>query len=465
MVSYEPAGGGSSSPSLALLREYRYHWRDSIQSPVDWYPSVHLTSHLVRFISPFAQPCTMNKRISIHDLRPGMYITGMDRSWFKTPFLRHKWTIKREDEIALLRNYGIKEVQIDTEKGCDLAELSDVQHTSEDQDLSPSTSLTSPRVGSGPNPEDIEAARLLRAEAISTMEVFFRQMETPTPQHIQEVRSVVSILLDGILDHQAAMVSLIQMRRFDPNLASHGVDTGMLAMAIGQEHGCDPTQLKLVGLAALLHDIGQLRLPLNMIRKVERFTPQEQKLMQAHCEMGVAILKQFPDIPDESKRMVLEHHERLDGSGYPRGLRGLQISELTQILSIADTYDAQISGRCSCPPVPPARALSELYQAAVGGQYHLYLVQRLIQLLGVYPIGSLVRLNTGEQAVVVWVSSHSRMTPTIKLLKDSLDQPYPEQEIIDLAAQSPTTPHRSIEKALDPIREGWDMSKILEALW
>jgi len=419
----------------------------------------------VRFSSPFALPCTMKKRISIQDLRPGMHISGMDQSWFKTPFLRHKWTIKREDEIALLRSYGIQEVQIDTDKGCDLVEATEVQHTSNDHDASLDTPSTPPGFGSGPNPEDIESARILRAEAISRLDVFFRQMESPSPQHLQEVRSVVSTLLDGILEHQAAMVSLIQMRRFDPNLASHGVDTGVLAMAIGQEHHCEPPQLKLVGLAALLHDIGQLRLPLNLIRKVQIFTPQEHKLMQAHCEMGVAILNQFPDIPDESKRMVMEHHERLDGSGYPKGLRGNQISELTQILSIADTYDAQISGRCSFPPVPPARALSELYRAAVEGQYHPYLVQRLIQLLGVYPIGTLVRLNTGEQAVVVWVHSHSRLTPTIKLLKDPSGQPYAEQEIIDLAAQRNNTPPRSIEKALDPHQEGWDISKILEALW
>lgn len=407
----------------------------------------------------------MKKRIAIHDLRPGMYITDMDQSWFKTPFLRHKWTIKREDEIALLRSYGIQEVQIDTEKGCDLAEATDIQHTSNDHDVSLQAPSTSLGFDPGPNPEDIESARLLRAEAISTLDLFFRQMEAPSPQHLQEVRNMVSTLLDGILEHQSAMVALIQMRRFDPNLASHGVDTGMLAMAIGQEHGCDPPQLKFVGLAALLHDIGQLRLPLNLIRKVQLFTHQEHKLMQAHCEMGMAILNKFPDIPDESKRMVLEHHERLDGSGYPKGLRGNHISELTQILSIADTYDAQISGRCSFPPVPPARALSELYRAAIDGQYHSYLVERLIQLLGVYPIGSLVRLNTGEQAVVVWVHSHSRLTPTIKLLKDPSGHPYPEQEIIDLSAQSAQTPRRSIEKALDPHQEGWDISKILEALW
>jgi len=436
-----------------------------LSSPSGAEISDYLTSHLVRFSSPFALPSTMKKRISIQDLRPGMYITGMDQSWFKTPFLRHKWTIKREDEIALLRSYGIQEVQIDTVKGCDLAEATNDHHTLTDHDASLEVPSTSPGFAPGPNPEDIESARILRAEAISALDIFFRQMEAPSPQHLQEIRNVVSTLLDGILEHQSAMVALIQMRRFDPNLASHGVDTGVLAMAIGQKHGCDPSRLKLVGLAALLHDIGQLRLPLNLIRKVELFTPQEHKLMQAHCEMGVAILNQFPDIPEESKRMVLEHHERLDGSGYPKGLRGNQISELTQILSIADTYDAQISGRCSFPPVPPARALSELYRAAIEGQYHPYLVQRLIQLLGVYPIGSLVRLNTGEQAVVVWVHSHSRLTPTIKLLKDPSGRPYPEQEIIDLAAQRTPTPLRSIEKTLDPHQEGWDMTKILEALW
>jgi HD-GYP domain-containing protein (c-di-GMP phosphodiesterase class II) len=419
----------------------------------------------VRFSSPFALPLTMKKRISIQDLRPGMHIIGMDRSWFKTPFLRHKWTIKREDEIALLRSYGIQEVQIDTEKGCDVAETTEASNLVNEEDASIPPPSTAFPLSSVPNPEDIESARILRAEAISTLDIFFRQMETPLPQHLREVRSIVSTLLDGILEHQAAMVSLIQMRRFDPNLASHGVDTGVLAMAIGQEHGCDASQLKLVGLTALLHDIGQLRLPLNLIRKVQAFTQQEHKLMQAHCEMGVAILNQFTDIPDEAKRMVLEHHERLNGSGYPKGLRGNQILELTQILSIADTYDAQISGRCSFPPVPPARALSELYRAAVEGHYHVYLVQRLIQLLGVYPIGSLVSLNTGEQAVVVWVHSHSRMTPTVKLLKDASGRPYSEQEIIDLAAQAADTPRRVIEKTLDPHQEGWDISKILDALW
>ncbi|MEX0829461.1 MAG: HD domain-containing phosphohydrolase [Nitrospirales bacterium] len=406
----------------------------------------------------------MKKRIAIQDLRPGMYIAGMDQSWFQTPFLRHKWLVKREDEITLLRSYGIQCVLIDTEKGCDIVDVTEAQQSS----TAPTGSeeLPGPPIfDPGPNPEDIESARLLRAEAISTLDLFFRQLEAPSPEHLIEIRSVVSTLLDGLLEHQAAMVSLIQMRRFDANLATHGVDTGVLAMAMGKEFGCEPSQLKMLGLAAMVHDIGQLRLPLNLLRKVQPYSLKDHKLIQTHCDMGGAILNQFPDFPQESKRMVLQHHERLDGSGYPKGLQGRDISELTQILSIADSYDAQISGRCSQPPVPPARALSELYRAAVAGHYATSLVQQLIHLLGVYPIGSLVRLNTGEQAVVVWVHSHSRLTPTIKLLKNASGQAYDEQEIIDLASQANNGTSRSIQESIDPHEAGWDMGKILDSLW
>ena len=406
----------------------------------------------------------MKKRIAIQDLRPGMYITGMDQSWFQTPFLRHKWLVKRDDEIILLRSYGIQNVFIDTAKGTDVTNDAHVEEITQ----TPSASHdppSLPQLHFGPIPEEIESARLLRAEAISTLDIFFRQLKNASPQQLADVQSVVGTLLDGLLEYQAAMVSLIQMRRFDAKLATHSVDTSVLAMAIGQDYGCDPQHLKLLGLAAMVHDIGQLRLPLNLLRKVQPYSPQDHKLIQAHCDMGEAMLKQFSDFPRESKQMILHHHERLDGSGYPTGLQGHDLSDLTQILSIADTYDAQISGRCSQPPVPPSQALSELYRAAVAGQYATKLVQRLIHLLGVYPIGSLVRLNTGEQAVVIWVHSHSRLSPTIKLLKNSSGKPVEEQEIIDLSSQTTRETSRSIQESIDPHEAGWDMSKILDSLW
>ncbi len=394
-----------------------------------------------------------------------MYIASLDQSWFKTPFLRHQWIVKREDEVTLLRSYGIQEVVIDTNRGNSPSPLPTSGPISKDGADSRESGPEPSTPETGPNPIDIETARILRAEAISTLDLFFQQMDSTDQGSLQEVRGVVSTLMDGILEHQPAMVALIQMRRFDPNLASHGVDSGVLAMAMAQEQGCSPAQLKLLGLAALLHDIGQLRLPLNLLRKAEPYTPQDHQVMKAHSEMGVSILKQWSDLPPEIFPLILHHHERLDGSGYPEGVAGDQLSLLTQMLSIADTYDAQISGRCSYPPVPPAQALSELYRAAMKGQYQTVLVQRLIQLLGVYPIGSLVRLNTEEQAVVVWVQNHSRLTPTIKLLKDHTGRPYPDQEIVDLSAQSEEPHPRSIVEVLDPHHTDIDLANILESLW
>jgi HD-GYP domain-containing protein (c-di-GMP phosphodiesterase class II) len=284
----------------------------------------------------------MKKRIAIQDLRPGMYIAGMDQSWFQTPFLRHKWLVKREDEITLLRSYGIQDVFIDTEKGCNVIEAPHIQETVNPQDVSSDDTPSPPGLNLGPNPEDIESARALRAEAISTLDLFFSQIEAPSPQHLMEVRGVVSTLLDGLLEHQAAMVSLIQMRRFDASLATHGVDTAVLSMAVGQENACAPSHLKLLGLAALVHDIGQLRLPLNLLRKVQPYSPQDHRLIQVHCDMGEAMLNQFPDFPKESKQMVLQHHERLDGSGYPKGLRGEEISELTQMAAAASLLSLRL---------------------------------------------------------------------------------------------------------------------------
>lgn len=407
----------------------------------------------------------MKKRIPIQELRPGMFIAGLDQSWFKTPFLRHQWRIKREDEISLLRSYGIQEVIIDTERGAGAASETPPAPPFPPSPLPSQASVVSGNPATRPDPSEIESARMLRAEAISRLDMLFHDMHMEDPLHLEEARRIVATLLSGMLEHQAAMLSLIQMRRFDPNLASHGVDTSVLAIAIGQVQQCAVSRLKALGLGALLHDIGQLRLPLNILRKATPYTERDFKLMRRHPEMGYAMLSPSQDFPEDATRIILDHHERLDGSGYPQQLKGEQISELTQIVSIADTYDAQISGRCGHPPVPPARALAELYRAAIAGQYHLYLVQRLIQLLGVYPIGTLVRLNTGELALVVWVPSHDRLHPTIKLLKDPLGHPYPDHELIDLSTQQDGAPPRNIIEALDPQQEGLDIGRLLESLW
>jgi len=411
----------------------------------------------------------MKQRISIDQLQLGMFIAGLDQSWFKTPFFRHKWLVKRAEEIQLLRQYGVREVFIDPTKGRSLSASSPLEEPSPSSKTEQIPSPDNPQeptteAEQEPNPEDLATATLIRSGAIEAMEALFSNITNGAPVQPDSVRNVVSALLDGLMEHQAAMVSLIQMQRFDQRLAAHGVDTCVLSLVLAKSHGMDIAQLKVLGIGALLHDVGQLRLPLNFIKKRTPYSEQDRKLMQIHPETGVAFLNQLPDIPDEAKRAVLEHHERLDGSGYPRQLQGPSLSLLSQIIAIADTYDAQISGRCSHPPVPPSQAVRELYRAAANGQFDIILIQELIQFLGVYPIGSLVELNTGEHAGVVWVHPQHRLQPTVKLLVSPAGEPYPDQPILNLAHTRSGEPERFITQALDPSKESVDILNFLEGL-
>ncbi len=401
-----------------------------------------------------------------------MYITSLDQSWFKTPFLRHFWQVKNEEEIHQLRSYGIQELIIDTSKGVDIENSDSKQHESiSPYSASPppteaiETNRTDHKSIFGPDLQELETVRALRDEAIHVLDNFFDQSESNIDAHLAPIRNVVSTILEGLFNHQVAMISISQMRRFDTHLSTHVVDTCVLSLAMAHEHGVDTMQLKALGLAALLHDIGQLRLPLNILRKRQPFSPHDHKLMQLHPEMSRSIIAEASDIPEETKIVVAQHHERVNGTGYPHGLKGSEISLLSQLLSIADTYDAQISGRCSSPPTPPAQALGELYKSGSEGEYDPVLVQHLIHFLGVYPIGSLVELSTGERAVVVWVHANIRLKPCIRLVADPLGRPYVEQEIIDLATQDLKAHPRTIVRSLDPRDEKINISKSLESLW
>ncbi|RMH36867.1 MAG: HD-GYP domain-containing protein [Nitrospirae bacterium] len=410
----------------------------------------------------------VKKRIPLHRLKPGMYIASLDVSWFKTPFLRHKWRITREDEIRLLGQYGIQEVTIDTDKGFDVEETEspteDAQAGSvHDRPASGSSEAPPPSATPVLTPETLEMARAIRSRAIAALDMLFHQVETGHSIHTNHVRRVVSTLLEGLFEYQHAMLSLIQMRRFDHQLSTHVVDTSVLALALGQVHALDPTQLKTLGVAALLHDVGQLRLPRNLLRKRSPYTEEERRLMALHPEIGVAITNQFSDFPDEAKQAILEHHERLNGTGYPR--RITQPHRLSQLLAIADTYDALISGRCTHLAIPPAHALGELYRSAIQGEFDATLVQQLIRFLGVYPIGSLVELNTGERGVVVWVHPHQRLKPTVKLITDAEGKPYATPVIVDLSTPRSDEPTRTITRALDPDKEHIDVLKLLKHVW
>jgi HD-GYP domain-containing protein (c-di-GMP phosphodiesterase class II) len=214
-------------------------------------------------------------------------------------------------------------------------------------------------------------------------------------------------------------------------------------------------------MGALLHDVGQVHLPRNLIRKPGLYTAQEQRLMQAHPYLGARLLSQTPRMPEEACRIVAEHHERWDGSGYPQGLHRAALSPLSQMVAIADVYETMLGTRTGRPSLLPTQAIKELYQQGRAQQLDLGLVEKMVRCLGIYPVGSLIELNTGERGVVIAVNPGKALQPVVHILWDQAHQRYATPVTVDLAAPDLDAPLRTICEVLAPTAEGYDIATYL----
>ncbi len=411
----------------------------------------------------------MHKTIPIDQLKPGMFMVGIDQSWLKTPFFLHRRLINEENDIALLKQHGVRNVIIDPTRGTDV----------EDSPASVAAPAPAPASGIKPPVEpalgpaklpavlaaEMASSNLIRAEAVAAVQRVFEGIKTGAALDCSTLRSTVAALLDRLFTHQSSMTTIVllqQMRHADQTLFDHAVDVSVLSLVVGKEHGLDMTTLDHLGVGALLHDIGQMRLPHNLLRKAGAYTPQEERLMRLHPELGIKMLANAGDLHDTCRRIVVEHHEFLDGTGYPYKIRGSQMSPLSQIVGLVDRYEALASSRGGRPAMFPAQAVRELYQLGVQQRYDRHLVERMIHCLGVYPVGSLVELNTGERGVVVTQNRSERLRPTIKLIWEGQGHPYSRPWILDLSASDPTREKRSIRCVLDPAQEQVNIAACIE---
>jgi HD-GYP domain-containing protein (c-di-GMP phosphodiesterase class II) len=215
-----------------------------------------------------------------------------------------------------------------------------------------------------------------------------------------------------------------------------------------------------LGLGALLHDVGQVRLPRNLIRKNDPFTDQERRLLEQHPALGGAILEQAENVSITAQQIVVEHHERLNGTGYPLKVGGSMISPLSQIVAITDAYDAMITGRNGVLQ-KPIDVLRELYLEANVGAFDRNLVEKVIRALGVYPVGSLVELNTGERGIVLAANRDDTLKPTIRLVLTRDGLPLTRGPVVSLGEADSAAIGRQILRTLDPGKERVDIMRHL----
>lgn len=413
------------------------------------------------------------KRIPVERLKPGMFIVGMDQPWYRTPFLFHKRLISNPDDIAQLTHHGIREVTIDPERGLDVEGETAPVAAQENLELQPPAADPPPGTEeTNAAQQDIRrrhaaAAKVAYHEATAAMERVFRELEAGQPPKVVTLKGIVSGLLNRILTHPESMMTqfcLEKMRRFDRTLASHGMDVCVLTLIVAVEYGCEEADRETLGVGALLHDIGYVRLPRNLYRKSTPLTDHEKALMQQHPQLAATVLSQGDPLPEAVGRIIAQHHECPDGSGFPNKLKNGTVSQLAQLVGLADTYDGMVGTRNGRPPLLPHDAIRQLFVLGEKGRYDKALVEVAIKALGVYPIGSLIKLNTSECAVVMGINHEHRLKPKIRIISRPEGDKLKDPIDIDLTIANPDEPSRTILRALDPQQEHVDLPAYFETV-
>lgn len=404
----------------------------------------------------------MTKTIAVEQLRPGMRVVGLDQPWWRTPLWRHRFTVRSGEEIARLKACGVRRVTV----------AADQEGERPPAGSAPSAPPQAPASGSSapsPSPSaldrELSLVQVVRREAVRVVHRIFDGMKAGWPPDVPLLKRVVDDFFLQVFDRPIATLTLIQlqqMKRVSRDMFGHAVDVCALSLIVGKAEGLDEPNLYALGLGALLHDVGELRLPQNLFQKPGALTDQERALIELHPRLGLAMLRDAGDLPDGTRSIVGDHHERLDGSGYPNGLRDGQCTLLAQLVGIVDVYDAMASGRDGRPPLLPSQAVRQLYQLGRRRHFEPMLIERMIQCLGVYPFGSLVELNTGERAVVYSVNPVERLKPSVKVIADPDGRLYDPPFIVDLSRPDETGPLRLITRVLDASQEGVEVARYCE---
>jgi putative nucleotidyltransferase with HDIG domain len=301
---------------------------------------------------------------------------------------------------------------------------------------------------------NVATCRRLYQDAVVTAETLWDSAKTEGMPDADAGREVVESLAWEVSQNRTALLALTALKEYDSYTFTHMVNVSILTMGQARGLGIEGALLREFGLSALLHDIGKVRTPTDILNNPERLTEVELDIMRRHPVDGASILRRTPAIPALAPVVAFEHHLRLDGTGYPFGASRPTLNLGTMLCAIADVYDAMRSQRVYQPAFPTDRILAVLEQND-GARFDQHLVRRFVQLVGIYPAGNLVRLNTGEIAVVLQVHAADPYRPKVRVLRDAAGGTVTRARDVNLW-EDREGPRPAIEAPVDPVEYGID---------
>ena len=403
----------------------------------------------------------MRKRISIDQLKIGMKVEKLDRSWLTTPFFYHRFTITSSAQIEQLYASGVQQLDVETDDACrDSVPVKPAMPTRAESSPPIAQAIVSEQASIS-FAEELPAARQAYKAAKIIIQQAMEDVRMGRALNMETVSEVVGSMADSILRNHDALTSLTRLKNFDEYTFFHSVNTSALALSVGKHLGYERAPLLQLGTGMLLHDIGKTLIPVEILNKPGRYEAHEFEIMKQHVMRGAEILSSTTGLTDMFLKPTLEHHERVDGTGYPYHRSKMDLSQSGLIAAIVDIYDAVTSDRCYHKGKTPHDTLQFLYQLATQGHVDATLVQQFVQVVGVYPVGSCVSLSTGEMAIVKEFNHHAPIRPLVVLVTDETGHRRSTPVDLDLATQRCES-EQPIVSILDPAVLGIDPRAYLD---
>jgi HD-GYP domain-containing protein (c-di-GMP phosphodiesterase class II) len=388
------------------------------------------------------------RKVSVDELELGMYVVRLDRPWVETRFLFQGFHISNDDDIRELRD-ACEYVYVDPERD-------EVAERPPRKKIKPVTNpdgvaatgirrITRNNFGqvfkapaksefypvTTAVEEEIPVARDSHRQTVEVINNLLSELQSGDKVELEKVRETVGGMISSIIRNPDAFLWLTRLKDKDAYAYAHCVDACGLSVAFGRYLGFSKAELENLAIGTLLFDIGKLQLPDSLLKKPGRLTDSEVTLIRRHVEFGVDIVREMPGVNKDILSIVLNHHERHDGSGYPRGLAGRKIPVKARIAALVDCYDAIISERAYSSAISTYDAIQLLYQAR-DKDFQADMVEQFIQCIGLYPTGTLVELSNGEVGIVLAQNRVRRLRPKVMLVLRKDKVAYDFNPIMDL---------------------------------
>ena len=419
----------------------------------------------------------MKKKVSISQLKLGMYVAELDRPWLESPFLFQGFMIESAEQLATLRDC-CQFVYVDEEKAAAgntatkseqsaRLRLSDKPGSGSDKPITVITERTDLTglgwQGRGTFRQDISKVLASRENLQQHVGKLLEDVRFGRSVDTREARVLVQELVSVVVANAAAALWLTNLENKHAYTAEHGLNVCILSIVFGFHLGLSKDSLEELAIGALLHDLGKMRTPLSILDKPGLLTEDEFDIMKKHPGDGFNILRKHKDISDQTLEIVQLHHERISGQGYPYGLRGDEIPLHVRLVAVADVYDDITSNRVYHEGIPAHTGLNMMFHWAPR-DFGEDLIQEFIRCIGIYPIGSLVELNSGSLGIVMSTNPASRLRPIVMLIRDADGRTYARRPLINLASPAGREADSgwSIRRVVDSKEHGIDIGRIAE---